>query len=60
MSEFIKNITKVTLDELRYKERQGHLKMEQLLSDVQEIDINIKELRKNIEECESFLGDENG
>ena len=60
MSEFIKNITKVKLDELRYKEKQGRLKMEQLLSDVQEIDINIKELRKNIEECESFLGDENG
>lgn len=60
MSEFIKNITKVKLDELRYKEKQSHLKMEQLLSDVQEIDINIKELRKNIEECESFLGDENG
>lgn len=33
--------------------------MEQLLSDVQEIDMNIKEIRKNIEECEHFLGDEN-
>ncbi len=56
---YVNHITKVSLKELEVREKEAHFKMESLLSQVQNIDLELKEIEDRIRQCKEFLENKN-